>query len=314
VIAALLALTAAGIDIAERLFLSNAIWPRSQGWAARLVRADEQPADAVRFMLTSNVRGRLFTNWTWGGYLLQSIPFDDGKPRYQIYIDGRAQAAYPASVSEDYVAVSGAVAARELKAADIAKLVQGFLDHYRIDICVLGREKKGLGWIVPELSDWAGVYGDDRAIVAVRKDLLDTLVTGSFPEPAIAHASAAFQLRTRGGLSTEEMLAAFQHAVTSVRTRPTTIGVTEMVRLALGTNDQLGESMRAQAAAECDRILQGGIPYDIVYQSVAVEANTAQSRAVLADAAGDKALARRLRARAAEGAARGAQLFQQGLR
>jgi hypothetical protein len=306
--AALLALAAASLDIGERMFLSNAIWPRSQGWAARLTRADEQPADAVRFVLSSNARGRLFTIWTWGGYLLQSIPFEDGKPRYQIYIDGRAQAAYPASVSMDYVAVSGAAVRLDLKS------VAGFLDHHKIDLCVLGREKAGLGRIVPELSDWVGVYGDDRAVVAVRKSTLGTLVTGSFPDPAIAHASAAFQLRTRGGLATEEMLAAFQHAVNSVRTRPTTIGVTEMVRLALVTKDQLGETFRAQAAAECDRILQGEIPSDIIYDSVAIEANTAQSRAALAEAAGDKQTARRLRQRAAEGAARGEALFKRQLR
>jgi hypothetical protein len=110
------------------------------------------------------------------------------------------------------------------------------------------------------------------------------------------------------------MLAAFQHAVNSVRTRPTTIGVTEMVRLALVTKDQLGETFRAQAAAECDRILQGEIPSDIIYDSVAIEANTAQSRAALAEAAGDKQTARRLRQRAAEGAARGEALFKRQLR
>ena len=308
IIAAVLAVTAAGLDIAERLFLSNAIWPHSQGWAARLVRADEQPVDAVRFVLTSNARGRLLTNWTWGGYLLQSIPFEDGEPRYQIYIDGRAQAAYPVTVSEDHVAVTGAAAARDVES------VEGFLNHYKIDICVLGRMRRGLGWIVPELSDWVAVYGDDRSVVAVRKETVGTLVTGAFPDDAIAHASAALHLRSRGSLTLEEMLAAFQHAVTSVRTRPTTTGVTEMVRLALGAKDQLGESFRAQATAECDRILDGGIQYDILYERVAIDANTAQCRAALAAAAGDKETARMLRARALEGSARAEAIFRRQFR
>jgi hypothetical protein len=308
ILAACLALAAAGLDMAERLFHSNAMWPRSQGWAARLVHLEEQPADAVRFLLAGNARGRLFTKWTWGGYLLQSIPFEDGEPRYQIYIDGRAQAAYPAKVSKDYTAVTAFAREPDTKA------VEGFLDHYKIDICVLGRERREIGWIVPELKDWVAVYGDDRAIVAIRRDRVSSFIAGRFPNPAIAHASAAFHLRTRGGLATEETLAAFQHAATSVRTHPTTIGITEMTRIALGATDQLGLSLRAQATAECDRILAGGIEYDILYEAAAVEANTARCRAALAEAAGDKETARLMRGRALDTAARAEKLAKQALR
>jgi hypothetical protein len=308
IIATILAATTAGADIADRLFVSRAIWPRSQGWAARLVRADEQPADAVRFVLTSTARGRLFTGWTWGGYLLYSVPFENEEPRYKIYIDGRAQAAYPAQISEDFIAMYGAAAESK------RDMVSGFLDHYRIDVCVLGRERKGPGTIVPELADWVAVYGDDRAVVAVRREAEGSFVSGTFPDEAIAQASAALHLRSRGEMTVEEMLGAFQHALSSVRSRPTTTGVTEMVRIALGARGTLGESMRAQATTECDRLLQGGIPADVLYEASAIAANTAQCRAALAETAGDKETARRMRARALAELARSKQLFRRALR
>ena len=97
----------------------------------------------------------------------------------------------------------------------------------------------------------------------------------------IADASAAFYLRTRGGPTTEEMLTAFQHAVRSVQTRPTAIGVTVLERVALGTGDQLGLSFRTQAVTECERILDGGIEYATLYEGDMVEAYTTLCRAAL---------------------------------
>jgi len=130
----------------------------------------------------------------------------------------------------------------------------------------------------------------------------------------IAQASAALHLRSRGGLTYEEVVAAFQHALTSVRSRPTTIGIAEMVRIALGAKEKLGETLRAQATAECDRILREGVPTAVLYEAAAIDANTAQSRAALADAAGDKETAGRMRARAMEGVARAESIFTQTLR
>lgn len=277
-------LAGAGADFATRLVAANGLWPRSVPWSARAVRLNEQPVEAAEFVVSSGIRGRLLTEWIWGGYLLYRAPVEEGGARYRIYIDGRAQAAYPVDVSVDYDAVQAAGARRDVES------IRAFLDRYEIDVCLLDRRGSGLAAIIPEMQGWSGVYADEKSVVAVRASLEPSVSAGRFPDLAIEEASAAFRLRTGGGSIAEAM----EHAVRSVRARPTTVGVTEMTRLALASSS--GE-MIARAAAECDRILAGtqeGVAYDVL----TTRANTAQCRSVLAGRLGDEGGAARFRAEA----------------
>lgn len=288
-----LALIASGADFTRRLILPNELWSSSVSWAERLVRADEQPEKAVRFVLGTGARGRVFTDWTWGGYLLYRAPLEGRppRPRYQIYIDGRAQAAYRASISEDYVAFEAAAAARDTSA------VRRFLDFHRIDLCILDRRGGALPLLLPEMSDWTGLYADDETVVAARLTSLDRLREGDFPDEAIAQATLAFRLRTSKDLDPDERIEAFQHAVASLRSRPTTTGISEMMRLALGSAEPLDRTLRERAAAECDRILEGDGASGSLFESLTVEANAAQSRAILAKVGGEAAIEREMRGR-----------------
>ncbi len=307
--AAALALAAAGADIAPRLLMPNALWGASARWPARLVRLDEQPEHAVRFLLATGFQGRVLTNWTWGGYLLYRVPFDGAEPRYRIYMDGRAQAAYPASISRDFSALVHAAATQDERS------VAAFLDHYRIDACVLDPREKPLADIAPGLEGWIGVYGDDRSLIVVRAaKAVARPPADAFPDESIARASAAFYLRTRGRLTAEETMEAFQLAQSSARARPTTMGVTEMTRIALAVPPPLGETLRSRAAEQCDRILEGNGPGATRYEEITTRANTAQCRAAIAAAQGEKDLARRLRAAAAYDAALAARLAGRYLR
>lgn len=298
IVAAALVTVVGCVDMADRLLRPNPLWPKSQGWAERLVRLDEQPSDATRFVLTSGVGGNLFTDWTWGGYLLYSIPFEDGEPRYKIYIDGRAQAAYPVEVSKDW---GNLILAAHAKKTDI---VESFFDYYDVDIAVIGRRRLGLASQMQELNGWTVVYGDDRALVAVRDGMVDATSGGVFPDEAIAEASASLRIRTGGITRPEEIEEAFSHALASIHARPTTVGVTEMVRLALGAAPVHRDSLRAIAVDECNRVMAGGLVTGIPYEVVAIETNTAQSCAILLDAMGEKAAAERFRQRAREGTER----------
>jgi hypothetical protein len=297
-----------GIDFGQRLIAANALWPRSVPWAQRLVRADEQPRAAADFLLASGASGRLLNDWTWGGYLLSRAPFDADGPRYRIFIDGRAQAAYPASVSKDWVALQDAAAARDRAA------VEGFLDAYAIDLCLLDRRGAGPALLIPDLQGWAAVYGDDQAVLAVRDERAGTLAA-PYPDEAVAQASRALRMRTAADsdLDPERILEAFAHASASVRARPTTVGVSEMARLALLAPEPLGSTLRKRAAAACEEALHNGAegtPYD---KSV-VEANTAQACAMLAKVAGDAATESRMRERARAGALRADRLARALLR
>lgn len=289
-IAAVVLTAASSVEIAHRLFIPNGLWPASEGWAARLVRADEQPQDAVRYLIGSGTGGRVFTNWTWGGYLLSADPFDRDHPLYRIYLDGRAQAAYPVAISKDYVEAEGAAS------VGMIEPVRSFLDRYGIEVCVLDKRDGGLLNAVTQMSDWTAVYGDDQAIVAVRSRLAPTLRPGPFPDEAIARASQALRIRTgaAGNLDVERGKDAFEAAFASVAVRPTTIGVTEMTRIALATPGETGATLRARAAAECDRILTTA-PGTPLYQELTIYANTAQCRSVLAKSAQDIPSARHWR-------------------
>jgi hypothetical protein len=281
---AAIALIGTGIDVRHRLFVPNAIWPASEDWASRLVRADEQPIDAVRFLNGTGLTGHVFTNWTWGGYLLYGDPIEGGAPRYRIYLDGRAQAAYPVAISKDYVEIEKAGAAGETEP------VRSFMDRYKIDICVFDRRSGGLIASTMQLPGWIALYGDDRAVVAVRSRLAEEARPSRFPDRAVERACAALRIRTTlaskhsGADSPPDMgllSVAFDAAVESCRLRPTSIGITEMTRISIAVPGEAGNSMRRRAAEECDRIQKG--PIDAArYEDLRIRANTAQCRSVLA--------------------------------
>lgn len=277
-------LAGAGVDFAERLVVANGLWTRSVPWSSRIVRLDEQPTEAAEFVVSSGIRGRLFVEWLWGGQLLYKAPFEDGKARYRIFIDGRAQAAYPVAISTDYAAMEAAAARRDLEA------IRALLDRYEIDSCLLDRRGPGLAAIIPEMQGWVGVYADEKALVVVRESVARTIEGGRFPDPAIRDASAAFRLRTGGGRIEEAM----EYAIRSVRARPTTVGVTELTRLALAASTP--ETI-ARATAECDRLLSQSIdpPASAI---LTTRANTAQCRSVLARRSGDESGAARFHATA----------------
>jgi hypothetical protein len=305
---AVIVTVSAAYDVNYRLLRPNGLWSREEGWAQRLVRHDGQPHDSAHFLVTSNLEGRLLNDWTWGGYLLYRLPFEHGHPRYQIFIDGRAQAAYPVEISRDWIAVGSAAAARD------SGSVAAFLDYYRIDLALIDRRGPGLDSIIPQLDDWVTVYADDQSILAARRNRARTLLSGEFPDAAIARLSAAMHLKTRGDMAVEEILATFQHLVESVRDRPTTTGVTEMTRFALSAPEPLRASFVAQATSECDRILSGDPIRPGRYEAISIEANTAQSRAFLARAVGDTETERTMRRRAQKRAASADQIPRRVLR
>lgn len=278
-------------EVRHRLLVPNELWNANVSWAQRLVRSDEQPAEAVRYLLGAGVRGKLFTDWTWGGYLLNADPFVGNEPRYKIYIDGRAQAAYPAAISVDLQIAESAAAARD------ASKVKAFFDRYEIEIALLDRRGPGFATIVPELSGWQAIYADDKSVLAVRDPIAAGAGEGPFPDAATAEACAAMRLRTGGAFGTAEMEQAFSHAARAVELHPTTFSVTEMTRIALTAPAPLGNDLRSRAASLCDRALAANLP-DAPYLALSTRANTAQCRSVLARALGDAATAERMRAEA----------------
>ncbi len=63
----------------------------------RLMRLATLPEGAVRFILAHNLRGPIFNDLNWGGWLLWRLAGHN-----QVFIDGRNDAVYPASLLPDY--------------------------------------------------------------------------------------------------------------------------------------------------------------------------------------------------------------------
>jgi hypothetical protein len=294
--AAAAALIATASAIAPRFFLANALWPGSFTWPERLMRTDEEPLDAIRYLIGTGASGRLFTHWTWGGRLLFADPMENGSARYRIYIDGRAQAAYPASVSRDYARVESAAA------RDAAGAVAGFLDAYDVDLCVCDRRRHAdFALIMTQLPGWVSMYGDDKAIVAVRSDMVPSLRDGPFPDEAVARASEALRLRTSAGGRLDPATAqkAFYSAIASVRIRPTAIGIAEMILIARMVETGAAGPMRAEAEHLCDSVLAPPVPSrGPLWDALVLRANAAQYRAGLARADHDLPTARQRQAEA----------------
>ena len=62
----------------------------------RMVRVQDQPVDAMKFLADNNITGVVFNGWTHGGFVAFSQPPhpDTGQPPCKVFMDGRAQAAY----------------------------------------------------------------------------------------------------------------------------------------------------------------------------------------------------------------------------
>ena len=70
----------------------------------RLTASYQMPFTASEFIDINNMQGRLFNYWTDGGFLgwSQNIDATSGQPNMQVFIDGRAQAAYSIEGYEIY--------------------------------------------------------------------------------------------------------------------------------------------------------------------------------------------------------------------
>jgi hypothetical protein len=113
---------------------------------------EEFPADAVAFLDAEGVRGNMAVQFEWGGYTLFHLG-----DRARVFVDGRYEASYPATVIDDYFAfIEGAPGWTHV------------LDGYPTDVVVVDR----LATVVPRLdarTDLVRVHTDHTAVVYLRR-------------------------------------------------------------------------------------------------------------------------------------------------
>ena len=121
---------------------------------ARTLRAAERresPVDAVAFLRSHGVRGHLFNQYEWGGYLIHELP------RVPVFVDGRSDLYGGAFLSGAYGAVAGG-----------GPLWSQQLDRYGVGT-VLVRSDSGLASVLETDPGWRAVYTDTLARVFERR-------------------------------------------------------------------------------------------------------------------------------------------------
>ncbi len=115
--------------------------------------ARNYPVQAVRFLRQHPIPGRMFNDYSYGGYLVWAMV-----PMNKVFIDGRGNIYEPAGLFSDYAGVVG------LKPDAFA-----ILQSYRIKYCLIP-QNSALAILLAASSDWKKVYGDDLTIIYVREE------------------------------------------------------------------------------------------------------------------------------------------------
>lgn len=114
------------------------------------VADDRFPTGAVRFLAARSERGRLFNEFTYGGYLLWTLA-----PAWSVFLDGRSMALYPPRFVDEVLRTRTEGMHALVQRHEVTAVV-----HRTSSVLAAAQ-----GW-----PGWSVVYVDDTAFVAVRDD------------------------------------------------------------------------------------------------------------------------------------------------
>jgi len=117
------------------------------------VSVEEFPVEAVEYLESNDVQGRIFNRYGWGGYLIWTT-----YPERQVFIDGRADLYLTSDVFEDYV-----------DSTHLRVDPQGILDKYDIDYVLMESDCIFVRYLLAT-GDWKTVYEDDTAAILGRAE------------------------------------------------------------------------------------------------------------------------------------------------
>jgi hypothetical protein len=124
-------------------------FPGSRALAEQVNKAN--PVNALEFLQRSGLSGRMLNDYTYGGYLIWTMP------ERPVFIDGRADLYEPAGVLADYM---------RFMALDADP--QSLLRKYRIDYCLFAREAP-IVRVLPLIPGWTKIYSDAQAVIFAKE-------------------------------------------------------------------------------------------------------------------------------------------------
>jgi hypothetical protein len=142
IVQAAIAITAVGVLIATGLF-------------SKILRAgDPRPVGAIAFMQRNRLNGNIMADFGWGEYVIWHMA-----PASKVFIDGRYDTVYPASVIDGYLAFKyGEAGAKE------------FLNKYPHGFILLSIKDESALKEMLRAPAWKHLYRDANCILFVRAD------------------------------------------------------------------------------------------------------------------------------------------------
>lgn len=155
-------------------------WPtdtRLNSVFMRMTASHAKPFDACRFIRENKLKGKMFNYWTEGGFIAWSQEPDPetGKTPLQLFMDGRAQAAYEPEVFYTWtdimaggpVAYSAIIRKRELSKSDyleVGKWVDQELKNRDVWIVLMPTNQFDKGFVIGLEShpDWQIVFMNNK--------------------------------------------------------------------------------------------------------------------------------------------------------
>jgi hypothetical protein len=130
--------------------LAVAFWgfPNRQS-LSRQVEA-KSPVDAVAFIHSHHLSGRMLNDYVYGGYLIWAAP------EHPVFVDGRADVFEWTGVLDEFG-----------KWAMLQSDPNTLLEKYKIDFCLLAQQSPMVR-VLPLLGKWKVVYSDNQSVIFMR--------------------------------------------------------------------------------------------------------------------------------------------------
>ncbi|MGB9623710.1 MAG: tetratricopeptide repeat protein [Phycisphaerae bacterium] len=161
--------------------------PWRQGIFLHYVVDEREPGYFTSFARANGLTGRLFAEWSWGGYIMFHWP------QARLFADGRSQALFDEKTYKLYHAIAGIAPPRGLPPAVRGEQIDQALEHPDVP-SRLGAEmvlwmRAGDAWqdrIAPLLATgkWVPLLWNEQAILMVRRDAMS---------PGLPEAVARFE-------------------------------------------------------------------------------------------------------------------------
>ena len=158
------------------------------------------PYNGIKFIELNKLPGKLYHPYAWGGYLLWNL-YPQNKDFYRVFIDGRANVAYPEDVFKKSIVLDFGMEGWE-------KL----MDDYDINVALCSKyhmknmyKDKNLVTRLIDSGKWALVYEDRAEFVFIKKSeknqqLIDLSLEGKliYPESSFRNSLIASSFISQG--------------------------------------------------------------------------------------------------------------------